>query len=210
MLQGERPMAKDNKQLGLFRLDGINPAPRGTPQIEVTFDIDANGILHVSAIDKGTGKSQEISITGSSGLSKDEVEKLRKEAEMHAAEDKVLRETAEARNKLDAYVFQIEKQVKEAGDKIPAAQKTEMENLLAEAKKVLDDKSSTLDALNAQVTKIEGIMQAAQQFAQQQQTAGAGTPPPPPQNGASAEASSKKGGDGAVDADFEVVDDDKK
>lgn len=208
VLQGERPMAKDNKQLGLFRLDGINPAPRGTPQIEVTFDIDANGILHVSAIDKGTGKSQEISITGSSGLSKDEVEKLRKEAEMHAAEDKVLRETAEARNKLDAYVFQIEKQVKEAGDKIPAQQKTEMENLLAEAKKVLEDKSSTLDAINAQVSKIESLMQAAQQFAQQQGGA-AGTPPPPPQNDA-ASSSGKKGGDGAVDADFEVVDDDKK
>ena len=209
VLQGERPMAKDNKQLGLFRLDGINPAPRGTPQIEVTFDIDANGILHVSAIDKGTGKSQEISITGSSGLSKDEVEKLRKEAEIHAAEDKVLRETAEARNKLDAYVFQIEKQIKEAGDKIPAPQKTEMENLLADAKKVLDDKSSTLEAINAQVSKIESIMQAAQQFAQQQAgaanaSAGAGTPPPQD------DAAGKKGGKGAVDADFEVVDDDKK
>ena len=161
--------------------------------------------MHVSAIDKGTGKSQEISITGSSGLSKDEVEKLRKEAELHAAEDKILRETAEARNKLDAYVFQIEKQIKEAGDKVPAEQKAEMDKLLADAKKVLEDKSSTLDAINEQVSKIESIMQAAQQFAQQQAgaSAGAGTPPPP-QNDAS---SAKKGGNGAVDADFEVVDD---
>ena len=142
-------------------------------------------------------------------MSKDEVEKLRKEAEIHAAEDKVLRETAEARNKLDAYVFQIEKQIKEAGDKIPAPQKTEMENLLADAKKVLDDKSSTLEAINAQVSKIESIMQAAQQFAQQQAgtanaSSSAGTPPPQD------DAAGKKGGKGAVDADFEVVDDDKK
>lgn len=208
VLQGERPMAKDNKQLGLFRLDGINPAPRGTPQIEVTFDIDANGILHVSAIDKGTGKSQEISITGSSGLSKDEVEKLRKEAEMHAAEDKVMRETAEARNKLDAYVFQIEKQLKEAGDKVPAAQKAEMERLLGDAKKVLDDKSSKLDAINAQISKIESLIQQAQQFAH---SAGAGTPPPSGTSSSSGNASSsKKGGNGPVDGDFEVVDDDKK
>lgn len=208
VLQGERPMAKDNKQLGLFRLDGINPAPRGTPQIEVTFDIDANGILHVSAIDKGTGKSQEISITGSSGLSKDEVEKLRKEAEMHAEEDKILRDTAEARNKLDAYVFQIEKQLKEAGDKIPAAQKGEMDSLLAEAKKVLDDKSSKLDAINAQVEKIEKLIQQAQQFAQQAGAAGAGTPPPSGGNASgNGSGNAKKGGNGPVDADFEVVDD---
>ncbi len=207
VLQGERPMAKDNKQLGLFRLDGINPAPRGTPQIEVTFDIDANGILHVSAIDKGTGKSQQIAITGSSGLSKDEVERLRKEAELHAAEDKVLRETAEARNKLDAMVFQIEKQIKEAGDKIPAEQKSEIETLIADGKKLVEDKSSTLDALNAQISKIESILQAAQQYAQQ---AGAGTPPPPSSGEAEGTSSEKKPGDGAVDADFEVVDDDKK
>lgn len=208
VLQGERPMAKDNKQLGLFRLDGINPAPRGTPQIEVTFDIDANGILHVSAIDKGTGKSQEISITGSSGLSKDEVEKLRKEAEMHAEEDKILRDTAEARNKLDAYVFQIEKQLKEAGDKIPAAQKGEMDSLLAEAKKVLDDKSSKLDAINAQVEKIEKLIQQAQQFAQQAGAAGAGTPPPSGGNASgNGSGNAKKSGNGPVDADFEVVDD---
>ena len=202
VLQGERPMAKDNKQLGLFRLDGISAAPRGTPQIEVTFDIDANGILHVSAIDKGTGKKQEISITGSSGLSKDEVEKLRKEAEMHAAEDKVLRETAEARNKLDAYTFQLEKQIKDAGDKLPANAKEEAEKLIAESKKLLDDKASTLDAINAQIAKFDAIMQAAQQAAAQQQAgaADAGTPPPT--------GDAKK--DGPVDADFEVVDDDKK
>ncbi len=205
VLQGERPMAKDNKQLGLFRLDGINPAPRGTPQIEVTFDIDANGILHVSAIDKGTGKSQQISITGSSGLSKDEVEKLRKEAELHAAEDKILRETAEARNKLDAMVFQIEKQIKDAGENIPAEQKAEIETLVADGKKLVEDKDSTLDALNAQISKIETLLQTAQQFAQQQQAAG--TPPP---NAAGTTDSAKKPGDGAVDADFEVVDDDKK
>lgn len=199
VLQGERPMAKDNKQLGLFRLDGINPAPRGTPQIEVTFDIDANGILHVSAIDKGTGKKQEISITGSSGLSKDEVEKLRKEAELHAAEDKIIRETAEARNKLDAYTFQLEKQIKDAGDKLPANAKEEADKLIGESKKILDDKNASLDAINAQIAKFDAIMQAAQQAAQQAGANGAGTPPP-----------QDNGKKGSVDADFEVVDDDKK
>src|ERR1022692_4171164 len=127
VLQGERPMARDNKTLGTFRLDGIPPAPRGTPQIEVTFDIDANGILHVSAKDLGTGKDQKITIQGSSGLSKEEVEKMTKEAELNAAEDKKRRETVEARNQLDTVearnqldtaVYQLEKTLKDAGDKL--------------------------------------------------------------------------------------------
>ena len=119
-LQGERPMSKDNKKLGTFHLDGIPPAPRGTPQIEVTFDIDANGILHVSAKDLGTGKEQKISITGSSGLSKDEVEKMQRDAEAHAEEDKKVKEAAEVRNNADNLAYQCEKQLKELGEKIPA------------------------------------------------------------------------------------------
>ena len=127
VLQGERPMARDNKTLGTFRLDGIPPAPRGTPQIEVTFDIDANGILHVSAKDLGTGKDQKITIQGSSGLSKDEVEKMTKEAELNAAEDKKRREAVEARNQLDTSIYQLEKALKEAGDKLPADKKSKVE-----------------------------------------------------------------------------------
>src|SRR6201747_256879 len=118
VIQGERPMAKDNKQLGTFKLDGIPPAPRGAPQIEVTFDIDANGILHVSAKDLGTGKEQKITIQGSSGLSKEEVEKMTKEAELNAAEDAKRKEAVEAKNQLDTTIYQLEKTLKEAGDKV--------------------------------------------------------------------------------------------
>ena len=120
VLQGERPLSRDNKQLGTFHLDGIPPAPRGVPQIEVTFDIDANGILHVTAKDLGTGKEQKISITGSSGLSKDEIEKMQKEAELHADEDRKAKEAIEIRNNADNLAYQCEKQLKELGDKIPA------------------------------------------------------------------------------------------
>ncbi|HEY9153528.1 MAG TPA: molecular chaperone DnaK, partial [Opitutaceae bacterium] len=122
VIQGERPMSRDNKVLGTFRLDGIPPAPRGVPQIEVTFDTDANGILHVTAKDLGTGKDQKITIQGSSGLSKDEVDRMTKEAEIHAAEDKARKESVEARNQLDSAIYQLEKAVKDAGDKVPAAE----------------------------------------------------------------------------------------
>ena len=122
-------MSKDNKKLGTFHLDGIPPAPRGTPQIEVTFDIDANGILHVSAKDLGTGKEQKISITGSSGLSKDEVEKMQRDAEAHAEEDKKLKESAEVRNNADNLAYQCEKQLKDLGEKIPGNVKAEIEKI---------------------------------------------------------------------------------
>jgi molecular chaperone DnaK len=216
VLQGERPMSQDNKRLGLFKLDGILPAPRGTPQIEVTFDIDANGILHVSAKDKGTGKEQKISITGSSGLSKDEVEKLRKEAELHADEDKRARESVEERNHLDSLVFQVDKQIKELGDKVPAAIKAQIEPLIEEGKKLLEDKATPVETLKAHKEKIEKVMQelgqavyAAQQAAEQAAGAAGGdaagtTGAPPPQD------QKKPNNDNVVDGDFEVVDDGKK
>ena len=119
VLQGERPLSRDNKNLGTFHLDGIPPAPRGVPQIEVTFDIDANGILHVSAKDLGTGKEQKISITGSSGLSKEEVEKMQRDAETHAEEDKKAKEAIEIKNNADTLAYQSEKQLKDLGDKVP-------------------------------------------------------------------------------------------
>ena len=138
VLQGERPMAGQNRTLGKFKLAGIPPAPRGVPQIEVTFDIDANGILNVTAKDNATGKDTRITITSSSGLSKEEVERMAKDAEAHAAEDKEKREEIEARNSLDGLVYNIEKMLKESGEKVQAADKTEVESALAEAKKTLE------------------------------------------------------------------------
>jgi len=145
VLQGERPMAGQNRTLGKFKLAGIPPAPRGVPQIEVTFDIDANGILNVTAKDNATGKDTRITITSSSGLSKDEVEKMAKEAESHAAEDKEKREEIEARNSLDSLVYNIEKMLKDSGEKVQAADKTEVESALAEAKKTLTGTPSSAD-----------------------------------------------------------------
>jgi len=215
VLQGERPMANDNKILGNFRLDSIPPAQRGVPQIEVTFDIDSNGILHVSAKDKGTGKEQKISITGSSGLSEDEVEKLKKEAEMHASEDAQKKEAVEARNNLDNMVFQIEKQLGEMGDKIPADKKKPVEDVLAEGKKVLENQESTAEQLKGALEKIQTSFQSiaqdlyAQAGAQGAEGMGAGAAEgatePPPSDGPT--DSGKK--DDVVDADFEVVDDGK-
>ncbi len=147
VLQGEREMAGDNKLLGVFSLVGIPPAPRGLPQVEVTFDIDANGILNVSAKDRGTGKEQKITITSSSGLDKNEVEKLVKDAQAHSGEDKKRREAIEAKNALDALVYQTEKIVEESGDKVPAAEKEAVTAAVAEAKKVLESHSGDADAL---------------------------------------------------------------
>ena len=138
VLQGERPMSAQNRTLGKFHLTGIPPAPRGVPQIEVTFDIDANGILNVTAKDVATGKDQKITITSSSGLSKDEVERMAKDAEAHASEDKAKREEVEARNQLDSMVYQIEKMLKEHGDKISGSERGDVESALADAKKALE------------------------------------------------------------------------
>ena len=155
VLQGERPMAAQNRTLGKFKLGGIMPAPRGVPQIEVTFDIDANGILNVTAKDNATGKDTRITITSSSGLCKEEVEKMAKEADAHAAEDKEQREQIEARNSLDAMVYNIEKMLKESGEKVAAADKTDVEAALADAKKTLEGSPSTAEmkAANERLTQ---------------------------------------------------------
>jgi molecular chaperone DnaK len=137
VLQGERPMAVDNRTLGKFHLDGIPPAPRGVPQIEVTFDIDANGILNVSAKDKGTGKQQKITITASSGLTKDDIDKMKKEASAHEAEDKKKREEIETRNQADALAYTSEKTIKEAGDKVPKDKKEKVEKSVKEVRDAL-------------------------------------------------------------------------
>src|SRR6266852_1304064 len=148
VLQGERPMAAQNRTLGKFKLTGIPPAPRGVPQIEVTFDIDANGLLNVTAKDNATGKDQKITITSSSGLSKEEVERMAKEADAHAAEDKEKRDEVEARNGLDSLVYNVEKMIKEAGDKVSASDKTDVETALADAKTTLTGTPSATE-LNA-------------------------------------------------------------
>ena len=215
VLQGERSMAKDNKTLGTFKLDGIPPAPRGTPQIEVTFDIDANGILHVSAKDLGTGKDQKITIQGSSGLSKEEVEKMTKEAELNAAEDKKRRESVETKNQLDSTIYQLEKTLKDSGDKIAAEKKSKIESAIADAKKDLesndgDKMKSAMENLSKVGAELYADVQAAAQ------AAGAGAAPGgdagPEQSAGGSASSGKKPEKKAdvVDADFEVVDDDKK
>ena len=209
VLQGERPMAKDNKTLGNFRLDGIPTSARGVPQIEVTFDIDANGILNVSAKDKGTGKEQHITITGSSGLDKDEVEKLKREAEAHAAEDEAFKAKVESRNELDNIVYQAEKQINELGDKIPAEKKTELEAAIAEGKSVLENQDADAEALKAPQEKITAIMQSFAEEIYKQQAAesssGAAAESDASQSGSDVSSEAKEAE--TVDADFEVVDD---
>ena len=208
VLQGERPMAKDNKILGNFRLDGIPAASRGTPQIEVTFDIDANGILNVSAKDQGTGKEQKITISGSSGLDKDEVEKLKREAEAHAAEDEALKAGVEARNELDNIVYQAEKQITDMGDKIPEDKKSELEGAIVEAKAVLENQEADVEALKAPKDKMMEIMQSFAEDLYKAQAAEEGAAAPEGE-GASSEPKQAEDAE-TVDADFEVVDEDKK
>ncbi len=203
VLQGERAMAKDNKTLGRFILSDIPAAPRGVPQIEVTFDIDANGIVNVSALDKGTGKSQKITITSSSGLSKDEIERMQKEAELHAEEDKARRELIETKNSADQLVYTVDKTIKDLGDKVDAS---EIEKANAAKEKVTEAlKGDNAEEIKAAADALSEIVQQLsmklyEQAAAQGQGASEGGP--------EAGAAPKK--DNVVDADYEVVDEDKK
>ena len=198
VLQGEREFARDNKSLGVFHLDGIAPAPRGVPQIEVTFDIDANGIVKVSAKDLGTGKEQNITITASTNMSKEDIDKAVKEAEQFAADDKKKREEVDIRNGADQMVFQTEKMLKENGDKLPADVKTEAESKLADLKTAVqsgnvDDIKAKQEALSQVFEKMYQAAAAAQQAAGAQPGADAGA------------ANAKPNDDGVVDADFKEV-----
>jgi len=208
VLQGERPLSRDNKRLGTFHLDGIPPAPRGVPQIEVAFDIDANGILNVSAKDLGSGKEQKISITGSSGLSKEEVERMQKEAELHAEEDRKAKEAVEARNEADTMAYQCEKQIAELGDKIPAKEKEELEAAVAAVRKALE--GSDVEALKSATSTLQGKLTslAAVMATQAQQTSG--PQPGPADEGSQPPPKAAAPQDDVVDAEFEVVDEDKK
>ncbi|MCE9499803.1 MAG: Hsp70 family protein, partial [Leptospira sp.] len=213
VLQGEREMARDNRTLGRFDLVGISPAPRGVPQIEVTFDIDANGIVHVSAKDLGTGKEQKIRIESSSGLSEEEIQKMVKEAEAHAAEDKQARQLAEAKNETESLTYTLEKTLSEAGDKIGASEKQLAEDEIKRAKDALT--SNDLARINAAKDSITKI---AQELSAKVHAGGA---PGGPENagqadgshpgaGASGGAGNNGSGEKVVDADYTVVDDEKK
>src|SRR5437867_12664269 len=211
VLQGERPLSRDNKQLGVFHLDGIPPAPRGVPQIEVTFDTDANGILHVSAKDLGTGKEQKISITGSSGLSKDEVEKMQREAEAHAEEDKKAKEAIEIKNNADMLAYQSEKQLKELGDKISGDKRKQVEDAIAAVRDAINRNDP--DGMKRTYDDLQNKFQEVSAELYKQASAQAGPRPGPgpeaqPRGGAE-EGAGKREGD-VVDAEFEVVDEDKK
>jgi molecular chaperone DnaK len=203
VFQGEREMAADNKLLGQFDLIGIPPAPRGVPQIEVSFDIDANGIVHVSAKDLGTGKEQSIKITASSGLGEEEIKQMVKDAELHAGEDKKKRELVEARNQLDSLVYTTEKTLSEHGAQLDADAKGDVEQAIAEAKKALE--GTDADAIRQ---ASEHLSQASHKLAEKMYASashdGEGGAPPPP-DGSENGATGSKGGDDVVDADFEEV-----
>ena len=210
VLQGERQFSKDNKTIGRFKLDDIPPAPRGMPQIEVTFDIDANGILNVSAKDLGTGKTQKITITASSGLSKDEIERMRKDAEAHADEDRKQRETVEARNEADNMVYRCEKMLREAGDGFPATEKSKIEGAINEVKTAL--KGEDTAAIKASVEKLQAASAELYQAAAAKAQGGAGAA------GAAGGSTSSASSGGAEDTakkdegpiiDAEVVDEKK-
>src|SRR5467141_1093763 len=207
VLQGERQMASDNRTIGKFQLTGIPPAPRGIPQVEVTFDIDANGILHVSAKDKATGKEQKIRIEASSGLGDKDIDKMVKDAEAHAAEDKRRREEIERRNRLDTLVYEVEKSSKEWVDKLDAALKTRLDKAVEGAKQALrsgagDEISKALEELQQAYSAAGASLYAAQR--------GAGAPGGGAEQPAGGEAAGAEKKDNVVDADYEIVDDDKK
>jgi molecular chaperone DnaK len=205
VLQGEREMAADNKRLAQFELVGIPPAPRGVPQIEVTFDIDANGIVHVSAKDLATGKEQSIEIKASSGLTEEEIEKMVKDAEAHAEEDRKKRELVDLRNQADAAVYQTEKSLKEMGDKVSAGDRGNIEAALNQLKSVKDN-----DDVEAIKKALEGLQQASHKLAEamyaESQAGGAGCGDGSCGGGQAADS----GADDVVDADFEEVKDDNK
>jgi molecular chaperone DnaK len=212
VLQGERPLAAQNRTLGKFKLAGIPPAPRGVPQIEVTFDIDANGILNVLAKDVATGKDTRITITSSSGLSKEEVERMAKDAEAHSGEDKEKRDEIEARNALDGLAYNIEKMLKESGDKIQGPEKAEVETILAESKKVLEGTptSTELKAQHEKLThashKLAEVMYKAK--ADEAAAGPASAPGAPPADPAAPAADQKKEGE-VIDAEYVDVDEKK-
>jgi molecular chaperone DnaK len=208
VLQGERAMARDNRTLGKFQLVGIPPAPRGVPQVEVTFDIDANGILHVTAKDLGTGRTQDITITASSGLNKDEVDRMQKDADSHAEEDRKRRDEAEARNRADSMIYNTEKLLRENREKIPASDVQEIEAALAEAKQAVDTGKSAAEIDQAVDRLTKATHKMAEAMYQQAAGPGAGTPGADGSGSGSGKPPSGAGGPGEV-IDAEIVEEDE-
>jgi molecular chaperone DnaK len=209
VIQGERPMAADNRTLGKFHLVGIPPAPRGMPQIEVTFDIDANGIVNVSAKDMGTGREQKITITASSGLSKDEIDRMMRDAESHSADDAKKREEIEARNRLDSLTYQVEKTFSENRDKVDASAASEIEAAIADAKKATSEGNT--EAMNSAFERLQTAShKLAEALYQQTGSAGASTEDQASAAGASSSSSQSSGGDdNVIDAEYVDVDENK-
>ena len=202
VLQGERPLAKDNKLLGTFRLDGIPPAPRGVPQIEVTFDIDADGILHVTAKDKATGKETGITITATTNLSEEEVERMVREAKEHEREDEMRRQLIDARNTADSTIYATEKMLKELGDQVPATEKGQIENLIAELKEAMEGED--LNRIRSLTEQLQSASHALSQQLYSQQAA-AGGPTPGPDGGSAAGPEPGSGDEEVVEGDFREV-----
>jgi molecular chaperone DnaK len=210
VLQGERPMAGDNRTLGKFHLVGIPPAPRGMPQVEVAFDIDANGIVNVSAKDMGTGREQKITITASSGLSKDEIDRMMREAESHAGEDVKKREEIEARNRLDGLTYQVEKTFNENKEKLDSATATQLETALADAKKATEE--GTAERMNEAFNNLQTASHKLAEALYQQAPAGGeagGTGEQASAAGASSGGGQTGGDDNVIDAEYVDVDDNK-
>ena len=204
ILQGERPMAKDNRTIGRFHLDGIPPSPRGIPQIEVTFDIDANGILHVAAKDKATGKSQNIRIEASSGLSDEEIKKMKAEAEANADLDRKVKEEADKINQADTLIFQTEKQLKDYGDKLSAGKKEEIQKALSSLKDAHKDKN--LAAIETSMAELNTVWQAASEEMYKATQDASSQPGGQP----AGDAGQQKNDSEVTDVDFEEVKEDKK
>jgi molecular chaperone DnaK len=199
VFQGERPMAKDNKMLGTFRLDGIRPAPRAMPKIEVSFDIDANGILSVAAKDLDTGKEQKITITASTNLGKDDIERLIKEAESHAQEDLRMKDSADARNEADTLCYSVERTVREAGDRVTASNREKAEKLIADIRVKIEQRADA-DTMKSLMNDLRGLQVLIEQDARQPVGAGAST-------GGSSGGSSSHSGGSSGSSDSEKGDD---
>jgi molecular chaperone DnaK len=212
VLQGERPMAAQNRTLGKFQLTGIPPAPRGVPQVQVTFDIDANGILNVAAKDMATNRDQKITITSSSGLSKEDVERMAKEAEAHSSEDRAKREEIEAKNQLDSLIYSVERTLREQGDKISGSERGEIENALADARRALDSNDKTqMDRAREALTQASHKL-AEQMYKAAQPQQGAAGPAPGSATGGPAPAGdgqAKSGDSDVIDAEYVDVDNKK-
>jgi molecular chaperone DnaK len=199
VLQGERELARDNRTLGQFRLEGIAPGARGTPQVEVTFDIDANGILNVAAKDMASGKEQKITISGSTSLDKSEIDKMIRDAEQHAAEDKRRRELVEARNNADSLAYSVERAIKDMGDRLPPHERARAESLINDIRSALKDESTTIDRLRQLTSDLQQVSHslASAAYSEQASAAGAGAGP-----GSSGGRAAGGGDDDIIDAEY--------